>query len=100
MSPVSLEVAMRSLRYADKVAVITGGSSGIGRGCALEFVKAGARVVICGNNEAEGMATATTLQQIAREQQAGDAHFIYCDVRKTEDLNHLIDATVARHARI
>lgn len=91
---------MRSLRYADKVAVITGGSSGIGRGCALEFVKAGARVVICCNNEEEGRATATALQNLAREQQAGDAQFIYCDVRKAEDLRHLIEATVSRHGRI
>jgi NAD(P)-dependent dehydrogenase (short-subunit alcohol dehydrogenase family) len=37
---------MKGLRYADKVAVITGGSSGTGCGCAIEFVKAGARVVI------------------------------------------------------
>src|ERR1044071_1062000 len=95
--PVSLEVAMRSLRYADKVVVITGGSSGIGRGCASEFIKAGARVVICCNNEEEGTATAAALQGIACEQQAGDAQFIYCDVRKTEDLKNLIDATVSRH---
>lgn len=73
---------MKGLRYADKVAVITGGSSGIGRGCAVEFVKAGARVVICCNNEEEGTATATQLQSIAGEQRAGDAHFIYCDVKK------------------
>jgi NAD(P)-dependent dehydrogenase (short-subunit alcohol dehydrogenase family) len=91
---------MSSLRYADKVVLITGGSSGIGKGCAQEFVKAGARVVICCNNEEEGSAVAAALQNCARTQGAGDAWFIYCDVRITEDIENLIQATVARYGRI
>lgn len=91
---------MTSLRYADRVAVITGGSRGIGKGCAHEFVKAGAKVVICCNDEVEGTATAVILQSLARQQLTGDAHFIYCDMRKTEDIQNLIDVTVARYGRI
>jgi NAD(P)-dependent dehydrogenase (short-subunit alcohol dehydrogenase family) len=88
---------MRSLRYVDKVAVITGSSSGIGRGCAHEFVKEGAKVIICSNNEEEGAAVVSELQALA---QTGAASFIYCDVRKTEDIENLIEATVSRHGRI
>ena len=91
---------MTSLGYADNVTIITGGSSGIGRGCAEEFVQAGARVVICCNNEAEGTAVATGLQTLARAQGAGDALFVYCDVKKTDDIRNLIDTTVSRYGRI
>jgi NAD(P)-dependent dehydrogenase (short-subunit alcohol dehydrogenase family) len=91
---------MANLRYADRVVIITGGSSGIGKGCAQEFVKAGAKVVICCNNEEEGTAAASALQIVARTRGAGDAAFVYCDVRKTEDLANLIETAVARHGRI
>jgi NAD(P)-dependent dehydrogenase (short-subunit alcohol dehydrogenase family) len=87
-----MEVSMASLRYADRVVIVTGGSSGIGKGCAQEFVKAGAKVVLCCNNEAEGTAVTTALQNLARAQGAGDAVFVYCDVRKTEDIANLIEA--------
>ena len=86
--------------YADKVAVITGGSSGIGKGCAQEFVKAGAKVVICCNNEEEGAAVASTLQDTAARQGCGDAVFVYCDVTRTEDIRNLIEAAISRYERI
>jgi NAD(P)-dependent dehydrogenase (short-subunit alcohol dehydrogenase family) len=91
---------MASLRYADRVVVITGGSSGIGKGCAQEFVKAGAKVVICSNNEEEGTAVVSALQNLARAQRAGDAVFVYCDVRKTEDIANLIETVIAHYERI
>lgn len=91
---------MSSPRYADKVAVITGGSSGIGKGCALEFVRAGAKVVICCNAEAEGAAAAKELQSVAQSQGAGEVSFVFCDVRREEDIRNLFEATLARHGRI
>src|SRR5438067_1529477 len=86
--------------YGDKVVIITGGSSGIGKACAQEFVRAGAKVVVCCNVESEGTAVASALQALAREQGAGDASFVFCDVRKMEDIRNLIEATLARHGRI
>src|SRR5262245_22448396 len=88
---------MSSLRYRDKVVLITGGNSGIGEGCAREFVKAGASVVICSNREAEGSAVAASLSEIAREQAAGEASFSFCDVTKTEAVRTLVEEAISRH---
>src|SRR5438128_9099959 len=89
---------MTCLRYADKVVIVTGGSSGIGKGCAHEFVKAGAKVVVCCNDEDEGAAVATSLRTIARA--PAEASFIYCDVRKNEDIQNLIETTISSYGKI
>jgi NAD(P)-dependent dehydrogenase (short-subunit alcohol dehydrogenase family) len=91
---------MASHRYADKVAIITGGSRGIGKGCALEFVRAGAKIVICCNGEAEGASAAAELQRVAAAQGAGCASFVFCDVRSAEDIENLIEVTLSRHGRL
>src|SRR5882724_4369008 len=88
------------MRYKDKVAIITGGSRGIGKGCAEEFVRAGAKVVICCNDEDEGISVAISLQTLAKSQGSGEASFVYCDVRKTEDIQNLIQTVGARYERI
>jgi len=86
------------MRYADKVVIVTGGSSGIGKGCAQEFVKAGAKVVVCCNNEEQGTAVAASLRDIAPN--PGNATFIFCDVRKHEDIQNLIDDSISTYGRI
>ena len=86
------------MRYADKVVIVTGGSSGIGKGCAQEFIKAGAKVVVCCNNEEQGTAVAASLREIAPD--SGNATFIFCDVRKHEDIQNLIDDTISTYGRI
>src|SRR6266852_7952383 len=84
---------MTNVSYADKVVIITGGSSGIGKGCAEQFVRAGARVVICCNNEAEGAEVAAALRDAAQGQGFGDADFVYSDVTRTEEVRNLIETT-------
>jgi 3-hydroxybutyrate dehydrogenase len=77
-----------------RVAVITGGTRGIGRAIAEAFVRDGASVVINGRDVAKG-------QRALDEMAAGDrVHFVPGDACVKEDCEGLIDATVARYGRL
>jgi 3-hydroxybutyrate dehydrogenase len=77
-----------------RVAVITGGTRGIGRAIAEAFVRDGAKVVINGRNEEKG-------QRAIAEMNAGDnVAFVQGDAAVREDCDRLIDETVARFGRI
>ncbi len=91
---------MTNVSYADKVVIITGGSSGIGKGCAEQFVNAGAKVLICCNDADEGAGVAAALRGAAQKQGAGDADFIYCDVTRTDNIRDLIDSSISRYGRL
>jgi NAD(P)-dependent dehydrogenase (short-subunit alcohol dehydrogenase family) len=84
------------VRYEGKVVIVTGGTKGIGEGCVRAFVGAGAKVVFCARDEAAG-------QKLAREVTAagpGEAVFIRCDVSRTDEVERLVDDTVARFGRL
>ncbi len=73
-----------------KVALITGGGQGIGRGVALAMAAAGARVALAGRTIAKLEETAEQVRQ-----RGGEALPLACDVRRAEDLAHAVDRTVA-----
>lgn len=74
------------MRLANKVALITGGSSGIGKETALLFAKEGAKVVVSDVNDAEGR---TVVAQIIEN--GGQAAYIRADVSKAEDCAKMVD---------
>ena len=76
----------------DKVAIVTGGSRGIGRAIAEVFVREGARVVICGRKQ-------ETLDQVAHEI-GGAVTPVACHVGKTEQIQALVEATTRDFGRI
>lgn len=82
--------------YTNKVVIITGGSQGIGEGCARIFVAAGAKVVFCSRTERSGQALASELNHHG----PGEAHFIRCDVSRVEEIQPLIEVTVARYGQL
>jgi NAD(P)-dependent dehydrogenase (short-subunit alcohol dehydrogenase family) len=73
----------------EKVAVVTGGGSGIGRATALEFSKEGAKVVIADINEADGT---KTIQQIRRN--GGIASFVKTDISDASQVESLVSQVV------
>ena len=80
----------------DKVTIITGGSRGLGEGCARVFVEAGASVVICARGKEAGEALATELTATG----PGTCIFEPCDVAEPEDIKRLIEKTVRLHGRL
>ena len=85
------------MRYKDKVAIVTGGSKGIGAGCVKVFVEeGGATVVFCSRTGQEG----TALEAEVNRKGPGRAVFVRADVSRVDDIRHLIDTTVERFGRI
>ncbi len=81
--------------FKNKVAVITGGGSGIGRATALALAAAGATVVIGNRNGEQGE---TVVAEIAKLESLGD--FVRTDVSKMADVKALIDHAVSKFGRL
>lgn len=79
----------------DKVVLITGATSGIGKATALKFGSAGAKVVVSGRREPEGN---TVVDQI--KSAGGEAMFIPVDVAVEEQVKSLVDKTVETYGRL
>jgi len=86
---------MDTARLKDKVALITGAASGIGRAAALRFAMEGARVVVADIQDTMGEDTATTIRAAG-----GDATFVHADVSRAADAEAMVEAAVARFSRL
>jgi NAD(P)-dependent dehydrogenase (short-subunit alcohol dehydrogenase family) len=78
-----------------KVALITGGTSGIGRDTAVLFAKSGAKVVISGRREAEGNETIALVRAAG-----GEGLFVKGDVAKAAEVEMLVQKTVEKFGRL
>ncbi|XP_065855468.1 (+)-borneol dehydrogenase 1-like [Euphorbia lathyris] len=79
-------------RLAGKVAIITGGASGIGASTVQLFHENGAKVVIADIQDTLGRALAQKLGQ--------NAIYIRCDVSKEEEISSLVDQTVIKYGKL
>ena len=78
-----------------KVAVVTGGTDGIGKAAALEFARNGAKVALCGRR---ADVVTKTVDEIRRA--GGDAYGVAADMSKAADVERFIDAVVKHYGRL
>jgi NAD(P)-dependent dehydrogenase (short-subunit alcohol dehydrogenase family) len=81
--------------FEGKVALVTGGTSGIGRATAVAFAEQGANVIISGRREAEGAETVSLV-----EKAGGAGLFVRAEVSLEEDILALLDATLEQFGRL
>ena len=86
---------MNNKTFAGKVALVTGGTSGIGKTTAIEFARAGAKVVLTGRREKEGAQVVAEIKKLG-----GEAAFVRADVAKDADVKAMVDFTVDKFGRL
>ncbi|MCC3507638.1 MAG: SDR family oxidoreductase [Microcoleus sp. PH2017_17_BER_D_A] len=79
----------------DKVALVTGGTSGIGRATAIAFGAAGAKVVFSGRRDAEGEKTAKLIRE-----KGAECLYVHSDASNEEDIKALVQKTVETYGRL
>lgn len=82
------------MKLKDKVALITGGSEGMGYATAELFLKEGAKVVITGRSEPKGAKAVSSLES------AGEVVYLQGDVSCDDDVRRIVDETVRMFGRV
>lgn len=83
------------MRLKDKVAIITGAGSGIGRATAVMFAKEGAKIVVATRTSKHGMETVKMVEDVK-----GEAIFVRTDVTKYSDTKKAVDKTVETFGKL
>lgn len=83
------------MRFAGKVALLTGAATGIGRATAQAFAREGAKVVVADVNARDGEETVRMIRD-----GSGDALFVRADVSKSADWQHLVDEMLRAYGRV
>lgn len=90
-----MSVALQERPFGGKVALVTGGGSGIGRASALAFARAGARVMVSDVSPEGGEETTRLIAALG-----GETAFIPADVSNAEAVAAMVRATVDRFGRL
>ena len=81
--------------FQGKVAIVTGGTSGIGRAAAVAYARQGANVVVAGRRAAEGDETVRLIRA-----QGGEGIFVTTDVSKAAQVKELVERTMQKFGRL
>jgi NAD(P)-dependent dehydrogenase (short-subunit alcohol dehydrogenase family) len=82
-------------RFVEKVALVTGGTSGIGRAAAVTFAREHASVVVTGRREAEGQETVRLVREAG-----GAGLFVRADVSLEADVRHVVEQSLKTFGRL
>lgn len=83
------------MRFTDKICVVTGGTSGIGRATCERLAAEGGKVVVLGRDRADGAETVRTITKAG-----GEAVFMSCDLAKPRAITSTVNKVVAKYQRI
>lgn len=89
-----MDFSSTQFNFTDKIAIVTGGATGIGRATSLLFARHGARVAI-GDVNPEGAKTAELIKS-----DGGEALFVKTDVREAEQVRNLVATTVKTYGAL
>lgn len=90
--PVTVIEHTNRPRFAGKVVLITGATSGIGKAAAIQFAAEGGKVAFCGRREILGHEVEHQIREAG-----GDAIYIRADVRVEDDVKAFVDRAVTRY---
>lgn len=83
------------MKLKDRIAVVTGSASGIGRSCAIEFAREGAKVIVVDINMP---GAEETVRKIKKNK--GNAEAFHADVSRPDSVKHLLDHTLKTYSKI
>lgn len=83
------------MQFVNKVCVVTGASSGIGRSIAVAYAAEGGKVVVSDLNRDGGEGTVSLIRD-----NGGDAIFVGADVSRADDCRQLVERTIERYGRL
>ena len=86
---------MMTRQFESKVALVTGGNSGIGRAIALAFAGEGASVVIAARRTDESAQVIADIHALG-----GSAHFVQTDVSKVDDVKNMVASCTSKYGRL
>jgi NAD(P)-dependent dehydrogenase (short-subunit alcohol dehydrogenase family) len=82
-------------QFEGKVAIVTGGTSGIGRATAIAYAREGAKVAVTGRREEKGLETVELIKEVG-----GEGLFIQTDVRDETQVKTMVEKTVSAFGRL